>query len=72
MIIKLVKWLLDLTGHPYAFVYKIPSGWKAYINCPPYENVMNGMNNAWKLTMSYERKKLTKAYKKEHKNDSRY
>ena len=65
MIIRLVKWLLSLTGHPYAFTYKIPSGWKTYINCPPYESVMNGMNDAWKHAMSDERKKLTNAYRKE-------
>ena len=60
MIIKLVKWLLNLTKCPYAFMYKIPSGWKTYISCPPSENVMNGMNDAWKFAMKTERKRLKK------------
>lgn len=66
MIIRLVKWLLNLTRYPYAFTYKIPMGWKTYISCPPCESVMNGMNDAWKHAMAYERKKLTKSYRKEN------
>ena len=65
MILRLVKFLLSLTNKPFAVVYKIPHGWKAYIYCYPYESVMNGMNDAWKFAMSNERKKLTKAYRKE-------
>lgn len=64
MIVRLVKWLLSLTGYPYAFTYKIPMGWKTYISCPPHENVMNGMNDAWKIAMADERKKLTKSYRR--------
>ena len=67
MILRLVKFLLSLTNEPYAVVYKIPHGWKAYICCPPYESIMNGINNAWKFAMADERKKLTKAYRKEQK-----
>lgn len=67
MILRLVNFLLSLTAKPYAVVYRIPSGWKAYINCPPFESAMNGMNNAWKFAMSNERKKLTKAYRRERK-----
>lgn len=66
MMIRLVKWLLNLTKEPYAFTYKIPMGWKTYINCPPYENVMNGMNDAWKIAMADERRRLTKSYRKEN------
>lgn len=60
MIIKLVKWLLNLTKCPYAFMYKIPSGWKIYISCPQNEYVMNGMNNSWKIAMQTERERLKK------------
>ena len=52
MIIRLVKWLLNLTGYPYAFTYKIPIGWKTYISCPPCDSAINGMNDAWNKTMS--------------------
>ena len=65
VIIRLVKWLLNLTRYPYAFTYKIPMGWKTYISCPPYESALNGMNDAWKIAMADERKRLTKSYKKE-------
>ena len=64
MIIKLVRWLMDFTKSPYAITYRIPNGWKTYINCPVNEHVMNAMNNAWKHAMQDERKKLTKDYKK--------
>ena len=67
MILRLVKFLLELTGQPYVVVYKIPHGWKAYINCLPFESCMNGMNDAWKFAMAKERQKLTKAYRKERK-----
>ena len=60
MIIKLVNWLLGMTKNPYAFTYKIPHGWKTYISCPPSENVMNGMNDAWKIAMKMERERLKK------------
>lgn len=66
MIIRLVKWLLRLTKEPYALTYKIPMGWKTYINCPANENVMNGLNDAWKHAMAYERKRLTKSYRREN------
>lgn len=64
MIIKLVRWLMGFTKAPYAITYKIPMGWKTYISCPANENVMNGLNDAWKHAMQEERKKLTKDYKK--------
>ena len=40
-------------------------GWKTYISCPPYESALNRMNDAWKIAMADERKRLTKSYKKE-------
>ena len=60
MIIKLVKWLLNLTKCPYAFMYKIPFGWKTYISCPPNEYALNMMNNSWKIAMQTERERLKK------------
>lgn len=66
MIIRLVNWLLSLTGYPYAFTYKIPCGWKTYISCPPNKHVMNGLNDAWKRAMQTERKKLTKEYRRKN------
>lgn len=39
-----------------------------YIKCPPYENVINGMNDAWKIAMACERKRMPKSYKKEKNN----
>ena len=71
MILRLVKFLLSLTNEPYAVVYKIPFGWKAYINCYPFESCMNGMNDAWKIAMTDERKRLTKAYRKERMDAGR-
>ena len=67
MIIRIVRWLMNLTGYPYALTYKIPMGWKTYINCPPYESVMNGMNDAWKRAMQEERKRLTKEYRRKER-----
>lgn len=65
LIIRVVKWLMNLTGNDYAIVYRIPWGFKTEINCVAYEAVMNGMNDAWKRAMQAERKRLTKAYRKE-------
>jgi len=63
MIIKLVRWLMGFTKAPYAITYKIPMGWKTYISCPANENVMNGLNDAWKHAMQTERKRLIKRKK---------
>ena len=33
-------------------------GWKTYINCPSNENVINGLNDAWKIAIKTERERL--------------
>lgn len=67
MIVRIVRWLMNLTGYDYAIVYKIPFGYKAYINVVPFEPVMNAMNNAWKRAMQEERKRLTKEYRRKER-----